>query len=76
MCRFNVAISDRPGSLAALTAVLASTGASVKDIFHDRQFGPADVARVTVTCLLETRDKAHIEQVRAALADAKMAVVG
>jgi threonine dehydratase len=76
LCRFTVAISDRPGSLAALTAILAAAGASVKDISHDRHFGPADIARVAVTCLLETRDKAHIEQVKAALADANIAVVG
>jgi threonine dehydratase len=68
LCRLTVLISDRPGSLANLTAVLASTGASVKEIVHDRHFGPADVARVPVTCVLETRDFDHVEQVKSTLA--------
>ncbi len=76
LCRFTVAISDRPGSLASLTTVLAATGASIKEIVHDRHFGPADVARVAVTCLLETRDAAHIAEVRAALGQAKISIVG
>lgn len=63
LCRFVVQISDRPGSLAQLTSILARTGASVKEIYHDRSFGPADVARVSVVCVLETRDADHIRQI-------------
>jgi threonine dehydratase len=70
LCRFTARVSDRPGSLAHLTKVLADTGASVKEVFHDRHFASADVARVSITCLLETRDFAHIDQVKAALAKA------
>jgi threonine dehydratase len=43
--------------------VIASTGASIKEIDHDRSFGPADVASVYVWCILETRDAAHVQQV-------------
>jgi threonine dehydratase len=68
LCRARARLLDRPGALAALTAVLASTGASVKEIIHDRHFGPADIARVFVTATLETRDKPHIDQIRQALA--------
>lgn len=67
LCRIVVGISDRPGGLARLTAVLAATGASVKDISHDRNFGPADVALVRVAAILETRDFEHIREVREAL---------
>jgi threonine dehydratase len=42
LCRFRASISDRPGSLAALLSVIASTGASIKEVSHDRNFGPAD----------------------------------
>lgn len=59
--------SDRPGSLAHLTATLAATGASVKEISHDRNFGPADVGRVDINCILETRDFAHVAEVHRAL---------
>ena len=40
LCRLTASVDDRPGSLARLSAVLASTGASVKEIWHDRHFAP------------------------------------
>jgi threonine dehydratase len=67
LCRITCYISDRPGSLAKLLAVIAETGASIKDIAHDRNFGPGDVALVAACCVLETRDFAHIGEIHAAL---------
>jgi threonine dehydratase len=67
LCRVSATISDRPGSLARLATVLASTGASVKDVEHDRNFAPADVGNVSVAFTLETRDAEHVSEVRAAL---------
>ena len=54
LCRIVTKMSDRPGSLARLTSILAATGASVDEIRHDRQFGPADVGIVNISCVLET----------------------
>jgi len=68
LCRLTVRISDRAGSLAHLLEVVARTGASIKEVVHDRNFAPADVALVGVTLVLETRDHAHITEVRSALA--------
>jgi threonine dehydratase len=65
--RFIATISDRPGGLAALTKVIASVGASVKEITHDRTFCAADVSAVQVSCVVETRDQAHIEDLQKAL---------
>jgi len=70
LCRFTASISDRPGGLAKIAAIIAATGASVKDINHDRNFGPADVANVNVNIVLETRDFEHIEQIKTALTTA------
>jgi threonine dehydratase len=67
LCRFRASISDRPGSLAALLSVIASTGASIKEVSHDRNFGPADVSRVAVSCIVETRDPQHIAELHTAL---------
>ena len=67
-------MSDRPGSLARLAGVLASTGASVKEVYHDRNFGPADVGSVSIVCVLETRDAGHVGQVHAALREAGIRV--
>ena len=70
LCRFTCRVSDRPGSLARLTSILAATGASVKEVDHDREFGPPDVALVNIRCILETRDFEHIGEVSAALKEA------
>jgi threonine dehydratase len=68
--RFSVVISDRPGGLAALTRVIADAGASIKEVTHDRAFAGADVAAVRAVVTLETRDRAHLEETRAAIAGA------
>jgi threonine dehydratase len=70
LCRVVARLSDRPGALAQLASVLAACGASIKDVWHDRNFAPADVAQVNVSVVLETRDADHILQVHEALAAA------
>ncbi len=70
LCRFQAVISDRPGGLAHLARVLAETGASVVEIFHDRAFATEDVQEVNVQCVVETRDAQHIRELKAALAKA------
>ncbi|HWE04023.1 MAG TPA: threonine ammonia-lyase [Tepidisphaeraceae bacterium] len=67
LCRVIAYISDRPGSLAHLLTVIAQTGASIKEVSHDRNFGPADVACVPVSIVMETRDASHIAEIRGML---------
>jgi threonine dehydratase len=70
LCRILASISDRPGSLAAVLSLIASTGASIKEVTHDRNFGPADVSLTGVIAVLETRDFDHIAQIQQALRNA------
>jgi threonine dehydratase len=65
--RFNAVISDRPGGLADLAAQIASTGASIKQIVHDRAFASPDVSTVNVLCTVETRNHQHLAELRALL---------
>jgi threonine dehydratase len=67
LVQFSATISDRPGGLAELTGVIASAGASVKDIRHERIFGGPDVSRVRVSCIVEVRDSEHADQLQEAL---------
>jgi len=67
LTRFTVSISDRPGGLAELTRVIAASGASIKDIAHDRAFSGPDVSAVNAICTVETRDRAHIRDLQSAL---------
>jgi threonine dehydratase len=67
LCRFTAVISDRPGGLAALAEQIAATGASIKQVVHDRAFGTADVSNVHVSCTVETRNHEHLAKLRAQL---------
>src|SRR5436309_13736148 len=65
--RFTAMISDRPGGLAVLSKQIAATGASVKQIVHERAFASADLSTVNVLCTVETRNHEHFAQLRAHL---------
>ena len=65
--RFTAVISDRPGGLADLAALIASTGASIKQVVHDRAFASPDVSAVNAVCTVETRDHQHFAELRALL---------
>jgi threonine dehydratase len=65
--RFTAVISDRPGGLADLAAQIASTGASIKQVVHDRAFASPDVSAVNVLCTVETRNHQHLAELRALL---------
>ena len=74
--RFAVSIADRPGGLARLAEVIASTGGSIKEIVHDRAFSGPDLSAVRVVCVVETTGHEHVRELHAALSQAGMAVVG
>lgn len=67
LCRFTAMVSDRPGGIAEFTSIIASTGASVKSISHDRAFSGPDLARVSVEITVDVADMAHIQRMYAAL---------
>ena len=48
--------------------MIAEEGASVRDIAHDRAFANEDISTVTVHCIVETRDQAHIRRLQERLA--------
>lgn len=67
LCRFTAVISDRPGGLADLASQIAACGASIKEVAHDRAFAGGDVFAVHVLCTVETRNREHINELRAQL---------
>jgi threonine dehydratase len=67
LCRFTAVISDRPGGLADLASQIASTGASIKQVVHDRAFATSDVSTVNVLCTVEARNHQHLAELRAQL---------
>jgi threonine dehydratase len=76
LTRFAVSIADRPGGLARLTEIIASTGASIKEIVHDRTFAGPNLFAVRVICVVETTGHPHVQRLHQALADASVSVEG
>jgi threonine dehydratase len=76
LARFTVSISDRPGGLARLAELIASAGASIKEIVHDRAFSGPDLSAVRVVCVVETTGPDHVATLHRALADAGVKIVG
>jgi threonine dehydratase len=65
--RFVATVSDRPGGIAHLTDCIAESGASVKDLYHERASVLEDVAAVAITCTVETRNSEHAKELQQAL---------
>lgn len=74
LARFTAVISDRPGGLAKAAQIIGDSGASIKDVDHDRAFAGPNVATVHVLFTIETRNAEHIEQVFTALRAANIPV--
>ncbi|MDX1950836.1 MAG: threonine ammonia-lyase [Verrucomicrobiota bacterium] len=65
--RITCTISDRPGGLAEFALVVAVAEGSIIQIEHDRAFASDDLSKVTIHCLVESRDQAHLTEIEAAL---------
>ena len=65
---FRLTIPDRPGVLGTIATLLGQLGANILEVDHRRLFldVPAKGAKLDVT--LETRDRAHAEEILRALA--------
>ena len=57
--RVNVILSDRPGSLARLTDLIAQQGANVLQAIHDRSEPSTTIDQTDVALTLETRGPEH-----------------
>ncbi|MEO5971477.1 MAG: threonine ammonia-lyase [Bdellovibrionia bacterium] len=60
--RLNVLISDRPGSLAQLTDLIAKQGANILQAIHDRNEPSTQIGETEVALTLETRGREHSAQ--------------
>ncbi|MCC7546435.1 MAG: threonine ammonia-lyase [Burkholderiales bacterium] len=70
LTRLTVQLRDLPGALARVTACLAEQNANIEEIFHQRAFTNLPVQTVEVDFVVQTRDREHVQQVIAALAEA------
>ncbi|XP_026314655.1 uncharacterized protein LOC113226296 isoform X2 [Hyposmocoma kahamanoa] len=64
LVKFKVNVSDRPGGIAELCKLIASTGVSIKDIIQERAWVHGDIFSVRVKVVCETRGTEHKEELR------------
>lgn len=67
-------IVDRPGQLAAVSILLADAGANIIEVSHQRTFSDLPAKATLLELVIETRDRAHLEEVLAKLGAAGFAV--
>lgn len=70
-----VDIADRPGSLAALLALVGDLGGNVLDVEHSRVGSSLSLGEVEVALRLETRGAEHCDTIVAALGEAGFRVL-
>ncbi|WP_291852100.1 threonine ammonia-lyase [Bradyrhizobium sp.] len=63
-------IVDRPGQLAAVSALLAEAGANIIEVSHQRTFSDLPAKGTLLEVVIETRDRAHLEDVMKKLGEA------
>jgi threonine dehydratase len=62
LAHLRVRVQDRPGGLAAITALLAEHGANVLSLDHRRGTAGLWLTEAEVALTLETRGRAHVEE--------------
>jgi threonine dehydratase len=67
LARIKVSARDVPGSLAKITATVAGAGANIDEVHHQRAFTMLSAQNVEIELVIQTRGRAHIEQVLATL---------
>ncbi|RYF06384.1 MAG: ACT domain-containing protein, partial [Comamonadaceae bacterium] len=72
LARIRVSARDVPGVLARITATVAEAGANIEEVHHQRAFTMLAAQNVEIEFVLQTRGKAHVELVLAALRAAQM----
>jgi threonine dehydratase len=56
-------IVDRPGQLAAVSGLLADAGANIIEVSHQRTFSDLPAKGTLLELVIETRDRAHLDEV-------------
>jgi threonine dehydratase len=67
LTHLSVDLSDTPGALARLATVIGDHGANVVEIEHRRDLPTLQLRRARLEITIETRDRAHVDEIVAAL---------
>jgi threonine dehydratase len=70
VARLRIEIADRPGALAAVAAIIAETQGNILEVLHQRMFSDVPAKLADLDVVVETRDRAHIQELIARMQDA------
>lgn len=70
LTQLSLDIVDRPGQLAAVAALLAEAGANIIEVSHQRTFSDLPAKATLLQLVIETRDRAHLDDVLTKLTEA------
>ena len=68
-CQLLIELQDKPGQLKNVSRIIADLGGNVTSVHHERANEGSDVNGCYLRIILETRNYAHIEEIRKALTD-------
>jgi threonine dehydratase len=68
LARVRVGLRDVPGSLAAVTAIIAAANANIVEVHHQRAFTRLPAQNADVEFVIQTRGPAHLRETLDALA--------
>ncbi len=70
LVRLQITLTDRPGSLSKVTALVGEEGGNIIDVDHQRVFSRAAVRETILAMSVEVRESSHGERICKALNDA------
>jgi threonine dehydratase len=70
LVRLRIEISDAPGALAKIAAIIGEKGGNIVEIYHQRLFQDVPVKLAEVDAVIETRNPRHVGELIAALSAA------
>jgi threonine dehydratase len=65
--RLTVELTDKPGELREVSAIIAGLGGNVVSVRHDRSGEETEITACTLSIGVETRNRAHLNQIRDAI---------
>ncbi|MCM1519896.1 MAG: threonine ammonia-lyase [Lachnoclostridium sp.] len=74
-CTLTIDLSDKPGELSGVCAILGENGANILSVIHERNTDRSAINDCLLRIEVETRNSDHIRQLHHALADAGYRVV-
>ena len=75
-CQLTIELVDKPGQLLGVSRIIAACGGNVTAVYHEHTNEGSDVNGCYLRVTMETRNFAHIDEIRSALTAAGFHILG